>query len=244
MDLGEKIKQLRLERDISQEQLAKRLGISRESISHYENNRIVPPVHILREIAKIFNVSVNYFFEEEHYDKNVKGESELVDYNIPQNFMGFMVVGSHSRGKLLNNKISKKQKGIPVLRFPNPSEGEPENQLIKVRYIDYLQKKDIDYALRLNSDIIEPLIPKGALLLVSTRNNRLPQNGELIVYYLNGKFGVRWYFQKGDNVILIAENSKYLPIITTRVDFKFAGIVKDVIFDFKPQKTTFPEDRD
>ena len=227
MDIGRKIKNLRLEKGLSQEELAKRIGVSRESISHYENNRIVPPIHILKEIAKVFNISVKYFFEED-IEEEITEEDNTLDLinSLPSNALGFMV---------FSPKIRQKRKEIPVYRFPIPSDGEPEYRLIIVRLIEYLERNDVDFALRLNSDVMEPYIPQGALLLVKKRV--FLKNGELIVYRLNGKFGVRWYIENNGEKILAAENRKYKDIIIkSSDDFMFVGVVLDVLFDFKPHK--------
>lgn len=89
MNIGKKIKKLRLERNMSQEKLAKMLGISRESISQYENNKIIPPVNVLEQIAEVFNVPVKYFFEEE--TEEVGEDNTKFSDSFPSNSMGFMV---------------------------------------------------------------------------------------------------------------------------------------------------------
>lgn len=40
-----------------------------------------------------------------------------------------------------------------------------------VRFIEYLQRNDVDFALRLNSDVMEPYIPQNALLFVKKNSN-------------------------------------------------------------------------
>lgn len=58
--VGDIIKQLREEKDISQKQLAKIINISPSTIGMYEQNRRVPSPEILKLIADYFNVSVDY----------------------------------------------------------------------------------------------------------------------------------------------------------------------------------------
>ena len=47
MTLNENIKQLRLARNLSQVDLAKKLGVTKQSISNWENNNIQPSIDML-----------------------------------------------------------------------------------------------------------------------------------------------------------------------------------------------------
>ena len=58
-DLGDLIKTLRKQRNISQQQLAELLHVSDAMVSRYEANTSVPPLETLRSIASIFNVSMD-----------------------------------------------------------------------------------------------------------------------------------------------------------------------------------------
>ncbi len=58
--MGQKIKQLRTQRNISQVALAKQLGVSKSVISSYENEIHYPPYDVLLQIARLFGVSTDY----------------------------------------------------------------------------------------------------------------------------------------------------------------------------------------
>ena len=55
-----RIQQLRIDRNMSQEALGKKLNRSKSVVCGYENNLRVPPLDILVQIAVIFNVSLDY----------------------------------------------------------------------------------------------------------------------------------------------------------------------------------------
>lgn len=55
-----KIKQLRIENDVSQEKLAKILNTSQNSISNYEKGNTEPNLTNLIKLADYFNVSLDY----------------------------------------------------------------------------------------------------------------------------------------------------------------------------------------
>lgn len=58
--LNIKIKELRTARNMSQVQLAAALGVTKQSISNWENNNIQPSVDMLIKIARLFSVSTDY----------------------------------------------------------------------------------------------------------------------------------------------------------------------------------------
>ena len=59
-DFGLRLKQLREKHNLSQSQVAKRLGITRAAISSYENNIALPSVNVLAELALLYRVSTDY----------------------------------------------------------------------------------------------------------------------------------------------------------------------------------------
>lgn len=59
MNFGEQIKKLRSDRNITQQEMADALGISRQAVSHWENNRNLPDIELLIEIAKNFSISLD-----------------------------------------------------------------------------------------------------------------------------------------------------------------------------------------
>lgn len=60
MKYGERIALLREKYSMTQEELSLKLGITRASLSHYENNRREPSYNTITTIANFFNVSIDY----------------------------------------------------------------------------------------------------------------------------------------------------------------------------------------
>jgi transcriptional regulator with XRE-family HTH domain len=60
---GEKIKELRTQRSLSQKQLANILNVHKATISLYESNSRFPSVDILKAAARYFHVSTDYLLE-------------------------------------------------------------------------------------------------------------------------------------------------------------------------------------
>jgi len=60
MSFGKRFKTLRLEKNLTQAELAKILSIGESTISFYESDKREPDYETLQKIADFFNVSVDY----------------------------------------------------------------------------------------------------------------------------------------------------------------------------------------
>ena len=60
MSYGNRIAELRRKRNLTQEELANHLKISRAALSHYEQNRREPDFGTLNSIANYFKVTIDY----------------------------------------------------------------------------------------------------------------------------------------------------------------------------------------
>lgn len=74
--LGNRIKLLRNEQGITQEQLGDYLNLSRSSVKGYENDGVEPSLSVLVKIADVFNVSLDYLLgrTDEKYNINLLDE--------------------------------------------------------------------------------------------------------------------------------------------------------------------------
>ena len=63
MNIGYKIKELRLGRSLTQEQLANFLSVSTQCISKWENNVTMPDIQMLPEISTFFGVTIDELFD-------------------------------------------------------------------------------------------------------------------------------------------------------------------------------------
>ncbi len=75
--LNEKIKKLRISYNLSQVDLAKRLDVSKQCVSNWENDNVQPSIEMLIKIAKFFNVSTDYLLDLDEKDLiDVRGLSD------------------------------------------------------------------------------------------------------------------------------------------------------------------------
>lgn len=59
MELGKQIKKYRIENELSQEDLANKIYVTRQSISNWENDKTYPDVNSLVLLSEIFQVSID-----------------------------------------------------------------------------------------------------------------------------------------------------------------------------------------
>ena len=76
--LGEQIKKLRTNKRLSQIELADKLCVTKQSVSNWENENIMPSIEMLIRIAEIFGVTTDFLLglSEEH-TLNTDGLTEL-----------------------------------------------------------------------------------------------------------------------------------------------------------------------
>lgn len=73
MDISKRLKSLREKHNLTQDELATKLKVSRSTISNYESGFRTPDINILREICNIYNITLDSIFSEEiEYKKPVK----------------------------------------------------------------------------------------------------------------------------------------------------------------------------
>ena len=62
---GDIVKNLRLSYNLSQVQMVKELNVSKQTVSNWENNNILPSIEMLVKISRFFSVSTDYLLEME-----------------------------------------------------------------------------------------------------------------------------------------------------------------------------------
>lgn len=81
MTLGEKIYKLRTKRSMTQEQLAEKIGVSRQSVSKWETDCAIPDIEKLKLLAEIFEVSITEILGMEcEEDTKRKDEKERIEH--------------------------------------------------------------------------------------------------------------------------------------------------------------------
>lgn len=79
IDIGQRIKQLRIKNDLTLEELASRTELTKGFLSQLERNLTSPSIQTLNDIAEALGVDMSRFFAEEHEEKIVFTPEDAFD---------------------------------------------------------------------------------------------------------------------------------------------------------------------
>ena len=147
MDLGKKIRIVREERGLNQAELASKLNITSRTLQNYEYGTSIPDIKIVQEMAKIFEIQVGYFLDE-NFDvstdvssvvsadkddvssvvsiKNVS-QNRKMSSNTPNSVQQSV---QQKQNLSSNNKNSEKMKKLDEIASGN------KNKIINLRFFD------------------------------------------------------------------------------------------------------------
>ena len=96
MSIGERIYELRRKNGMSQEDLAEKMNVSRQSISKWESSQSVPEVEKIIQLSNIFSVSTDWILKGEISDKQTsqpkKNNLQAVQtMSTALNYIGFAI---------------------------------------------------------------------------------------------------------------------------------------------------------
>jgi transcriptional regulator with XRE-family HTH domain len=83
MELGKRIQELRKKAGLSQTELAQKINVSYTQMSRYEIKGVLPPADVLKRLADVFGVSVDYLISG---DSEEKAKATLKDTRLLQLF--------------------------------------------------------------------------------------------------------------------------------------------------------------
>ena len=83
-DFGIRLRQLREERGLSRAALAKKLGVSEETVYRYENNTQAPSLERTKQIAVILRTSIDYRTIKQNIDIILGMEPEEQEQQRPE----------------------------------------------------------------------------------------------------------------------------------------------------------------
>lgn len=109
MTLGQRIQELRKKANLSQSDLAAKIEISYPQMSRYEIKGVQPPADVLKRLADVFGVSIDYLVNGslEH-----KAEASIDDNELLQQFKEVEQMDAEDRStvkKLIDAFITKRK---------------------------------------------------------------------------------------------------------------------------------------
>lgn len=76
MNLGNSLFHARKKRGLSQEEVAQKIGVSRQTISKWETNETIPDIYQSKKMAKLYNVSLDELIE---FDVDLQEIEEMIE---------------------------------------------------------------------------------------------------------------------------------------------------------------------
>lgn len=183
--IGSKIKKLREKHGMNQDDLAKKLGTTKQAVSRYEKGDRQANQDILFALSNIFNVKVDYFFPE-----SLSETSNAI--KVTGKFIKIPVIGEIACGD-------------PILADENIID-------YHVEPADLLPAGNLFY-LKAKGDSMEPKIPNQSLVLIREQSD--VESGEIAAVLVNGDTEATLKRVKKQNgyLILHPDNSNYEPMI-------------------------------
>lgn len=206
MSVGENIKSLRLAKKMTQEDLAKILGVSTQAIYKYEQGIVTNiPLNKIEELATFFNVKPSAIMGWD--DKNSISIEDMTKYGI--------------------SLISIKK--IPLLG--DIACGQPRYaDEDRSSYVEVGTDIKADFCLRAKGDsMINARINDGDIVFVRAQN--AVDNGDIAAVIINDEATLkRVYFFPDKNILILKpENTKYKDIIYSEEDLNNVKILGKAI---------------
>lgn len=79
MTFGDQLSKARKNKDLTQEELAERLNLSRQTILRWEKNQVFPDISNLKAVAQVLDISFDYLLGEDKPEKPPVTEMNLQD---------------------------------------------------------------------------------------------------------------------------------------------------------------------
>lgn len=206
MSIGIKIRKLRKEKGLTQEQLGELIGVKKSAVAKYENNRVENLKRAtIQRLAEVLDVSPSYFFEE---DKNIYDSINVSFRNIP--LYSNLCCGN---GGFVDDNI--------IEMIPVPSKGLNPNLEYFCQYAN-------------GKSMIGAGIDDGDLLVFEKTDK--VDSGVIGCFCLNDNVATCKKYKELENIIMLQPmNNDYEPIVIDPYNnnVRCIGKLKKVIKDFE-----------
>lgn len=197
---SDRLKQLRHDRQLSQQGLADRLGFSKSSVNMYERGEREPGIESMEAIADYFNIDLDY----------LTGRSD-----IPNRSEWLKSIDTSGSSANIDNIIPISKKRFPLLgdiACGTPIFADEEKEL----YVEAGANIDADFCLRAKGDSMTGArINDGDIVFI--RKQGTVDNGEIAAVVIEDEATLKRvnYYPQQELLILKAENSQYADMVYT-----------------------------
>ena len=107
MGFEERLKKLRQEKNLTQEELAKQIKSSRSNIANYENGKNLPSVEVLDKLSEIFNVSTDYLLGKTDIRNSEKIDIKDIDMGFAAGYKGLTDTNKETLKNIMEGLLAK-----------------------------------------------------------------------------------------------------------------------------------------
>lgn len=118
MTLGETIKYYRTQLNLSQAELADKIGVSRQAVTKWETDIGIPDINNIQILAKLFHISIDTLLSSDHhvqslYESKIEYDIDVLkDFDINLGTLGKVNIEGYEGEKLIIQLSSSIHKGL------------------------------------------------------------------------------------------------------------------------------------
>lgn len=235
MNVGERMRAIRKQKQMSADELARKIGVSRSTIFRYEKGDIEKvPIEIVAKVADALDIK----------PEQLMGLKPASIADSVHNIVTRLHPARQEKVYNYADNQLKEQQNENVISLDDERQ-ERQPMLLHIAGTvsagtgEYLPDDDTgddipfsgpvpdyDFALRVNGDSMEPMFEDGQIIFVKKCDDCDIHSGQIVIADLNGDAYVKKIDIQPDGVRLISLNPKYKPILVKSFDdFAIQGIV-------------------
>lgn len=222
MTLGKRISTARKRKGISQSRLSELLGVTRGTITRWENDTRTPDDETKRKIADILGVSVSYLMGEEPQDARLTLVDPSTQIRIPLLDMNTTACAGAGNG-------------LDYADF-----AVADTILVDREGLGTIDPHRRPFAMLVEGTSMEgALVPDGSTLVINPAEE--VRQGDVALISYRGNWSVKWVIYKQDGSIELHSSST--PIITIPLDeatnpewFRIVGKVMKIRTEHEPRR--------
>lgn len=235
--VGLKIKEFRTGNRLTQEALAEKLGVTKQTVSRYEKGERKANQDILFALCDIFGVTIDDFFPSKNDSvKTMVNTSDItVIYNQLHNDRQIKVydyateqLNEQNNVVNINDYIEEETDWYEVKFYGSISAGTglylDDEQVETINFSSNMVPKGTDFCLKVNGDSMESAFHDGDYVFIKRETDF--RNGTIGAVIVNGEAYLKKLYITEDSIKLVSLNKKYKDITVTDTDnFKYVGTV-------------------
>jgi len=236
--IGNQIKTFRKSAGFTQDELAKRLNTTKQTISRYEKGDRKANQDMLFELCDIFGVSIDDFFPSQNealQSPIVSTIQTIYDELKPPRQAKVLTYAEKQLNEQKNEEETKINEVSEVIQlysydyYDHPASAGTGQYLndVRVERIELPVDIDADFVIPIKGDSMEPDYQDGDLVFIQTSADL--NNGVIGVFNYNGDAYIKQLVIDKEQAYLHSLNPKYKDMpITPETDFRIIGEVVDL----------------